>query len=841
MKWTVIWTIVLLGICTGCEQQKPALPQPGVSYELARQRKEMIKELRYQLAFRIPEQKTEAVTGQVEVLFVLDAPQSVTLDFREKAENVKKVEANGKEIQPQVVNEHILIPEQALKTGENRVKIGFIAGDQSLNRNDEYLYTLLVPDRARTLFPCFDQPDLKARFSLELEIPKNWVAVANGPIHKEQQEKQRRKITFEETQLLPTYLFSFVAGRWEQVQETRDGRTVGLYHRETDTVKLPQTKVIFDQVFAALKWMEDYTGIPYPFAKYDLVLVPGFQFGGMEHPGAVLYNDKRMFLSEHPTIAEELNRMELISHETTHMWFGDDVTMAWFNDVWTKEVFANYFASRITEPQFPQVNHRLNSLRSFYPAAYSEDRTQGTNAIRQPLENLNQAGLIYGQIVYNKAPVVMEKLVELMGDDAFRQGIREYLHTYAYSNATWNGLIGILDRYTPEDLTAWSHAWVDEKGMPEITSRVEGNELVITQKDNWGRGLVWPQKIQMGIFSKPMDGRSCYLVDTVSVNLKDSVVRVKLPVKAEYVILNWDGRGYGYFVMDSTTAAFCLEQLNISKDPVTRLAVIISLYENRLNGRIAPDRFTEALLKHLETEQEPLIFLTAMGYVQETCMHKQMGKYPETEKQLLRLAKILPARECQLAAFRALLEVWTLPATTQEIFRIWESRRAFKGLTLSERDEMKMAYELALRLPEQAHEIIDRQAGRITNPDRKREFTFVARAVVPEKAALDSLFQSLQKVENRKIEPWATQVMSYLNHPLRQQQALPYILPALESLQDVQRTGDIFFPRNWIAACLRGHSGSEAAQIVRQFLQNHPDYPPLLKNKILQSAGHLER
>ena len=121
-----------------------------------------------------------------------------------------------------------------------------------------------------------------------------------------------------------------------------------------------------------------------------------------------------MFLSENPTPDEELRRTQLIAHETAHMWFGDLVTMNWFDDVWTKEVFANYFAALITEPLFPQVNHQLNWMKTYTAASLSEDRTPGTTAIRQPLDNLQNAGLIYGQIIYNKAPVMMVKLVESM-------------------------------------------------------------------------------------------------------------------------------------------------------------------------------------------------------------------------------------------------------------------------------------------------------------------------------------------------------------------------------------------------------------------------------------------
>ena len=138
--------------------------------------------------------------------------------------------------------------------------------------------------------------------------------------------------------------------------------------------------------------MEDYTGIPYPFGKFDFVLIPAFQFGGMEHAGTILYNASGLLLDESATQNQLLGRASVIAHETAHMWFGDLVTMRWFNDVWMKEVFANFMAAKIVNPSFPEVNHELRFLLSHYPAAYEVDRTPGTNPIRQPLANLNEAG-----------------------------------------------------------------------------------------------------------------------------------------------------------------------------------------------------------------------------------------------------------------------------------------------------------------------------------------------------------------------------------------------------------------------------------------------------------------
>jgi len=140
--------------------------------------------------------------------------------------------------------------------------------------------------------------------------------------------------------------------------------------------------------------------------------------------------------------------------------------MRWFNDVWMKEVFANFMAAKIVNPSFPDVNHPLRFLLSNYPSAYQVDRTAGANPIRQTLANLTEAGQLYGAIIYQKAPIVMRQLELILGETTFRDGLREYLKRYAFGNATWTDLIRVLDARTPVNLAAWSHAWVEERGRP---------------------------------------------------------------------------------------------------------------------------------------------------------------------------------------------------------------------------------------------------------------------------------------------------------------------------------------------------------------------------------------
>lgn len=802
----------------------------GISQELAELRKQEIKDLKYDLHFAIPEEKSVPIHGEIIITFHLDTPQEVILDFREEPEKVESVSANGQAAGYEFQNEHIIVPQSYIKKGENKVSIRFVAGNQSLNRNDEFLYTLLVPDRARTLFPCFEQPNLKATFTLKLDVPSEWKAVSNTYIYKEEVKEGIKTVTFAPTEPLSTYLFSFVAGKLEHREYKEGDRKISAYYRETDPKKVAQLDTIFKQVTASLHWLEEYTRIPYPFAKYDFIILPGFQYGGMEHTGATLYNDNQMFLNEHPTPDEELRRTQLIAHETSHMWFGDLVTMNWFDDVWTKEVFANYFAACITEPLFPQINHQLNWMKTYTAAALSEDRTPGTTSIRQPLDNLQNAGLIYGQIIYNKAPVMMTKLVELMGKEKFREGIQEYLKTYAYNNATWDDLIQILDSKTEQDLAHFSDVWVNRKGMPHIRFEISEGQLAVRQQDPYHRGLVWPQQFKVTI---------CGERDTtLEVNLADSLCLVPLPFTPTHILPNTDGRGYGLLIPDDNSLNWLLEHWQEVEDETARQALLMLLYENYQAKHFPGNVWMNALLNGIRKEKNPLIASTLAGYLSTPLHEISPAEREKVEKELYELSNTHPLPSCRTQLLRVLITEAYSPDMTQQLYKIWEKQSSKQ---LSERDYTTLAYELALRLPEQNKKILAMQRERIQNPDRLRQFDFISRAMTSDTLKLDSLFQSLLQAGNRRIEPWAATTLSYLNHPTREEYSVKYIRPALEVLTEVQRTGDIFFPRNWVGALLRNHSSEAAYREVQAFLEAYPDYSPLLKNKILQAAYPLYR
>src|SRR6478609_2543417 len=366
----------------------------GVSEQLAHFRKQQISNVSYDLSFEIPLQKQSEINSNLVLNLTLsDLSQPLYLDFKEKYQNIKSVQINGKTTAIVQEKGHIVIAVKDLITRKNTVAISFIAGDLSLNRNDDFLYTLLVPDRASTMFPCLDQPDIKATYKLSLTVPRDWSVLAGSYVKDKLDKGDFVTYTFGETDKMSTYLFSFVTGKFKTITQKPGNIEMTMLYRENNPDKIKiSTDTIFKLHQQSLDFLEKYTNYAFPFQKLDFASIPIFQYGGMEHVGAIQYRESTLFLDNTATDSEKLDRAKLIAHETSHMWFGDLVTMKWFDDVWMKEVFANFMADKIMNPLFPKVNHNLQFLTAHYPNAYAEDRSLGTHPIKQNLANLKDAG-----------------------------------------------------------------------------------------------------------------------------------------------------------------------------------------------------------------------------------------------------------------------------------------------------------------------------------------------------------------------------------------------------------------------------------------------------------------
>jgi aminopeptidase N len=807
-------------------------PGRGISETLATDRAAAIRALRYELSFRIPDAKSDPLRGFETVRFELAAPREITLDFDQPRDRILSVDAPF-----EFVDGHILIPASATKAGANALHIEFLAGDESLNRNDEFLYTLFVPARAHFAFPCFDQPSLKARYSLKLDVPAAWAAVANGAETNRFAAGPRAIVSFAETEPLPTYLFAFAAGRFQIETAVRNGRTFRMFHRETDAAKVARNRdAIFDLHARAVAWLEDYTAIPYPWGKFDFVLIPSFQFGGMEHAGAILYNASGLMLDASATQNQLLGRASVIAHETAHMWFGDLVTMRWFNDVWMKEVMANFMAAKIVNPSFPEINHELRFLLAHYPAAYEVDRTAGANPIRQPLANLDEAGSLYGAIIYEKAPIVMRQLETIMGERGYRDGMRDYLEKYSFGNATWLDLVAILEARKPGQVAKWSHAWVEERGRPEITT----SGATLTQHDPLGRGLVWPQRLQVTVGYKDR-------VEQHEVALNGATAAIPLGKERPlYVLPNGGGIGYGLFRLDAASLAYLTAHIEEIPDALTRGAAWIDLWENLLDHRITPAAFLDTAGRAVVRETDEQNTQRVLSYLVRDFWHgipaaDRTVRAPALEALFRRGLAAARTSSQKSAWFNAFRDTALTSDGLAWLERVWHRDEKIEGLTFAEADEIEMALNLAVRDVPKSEEILKAQLARTQNPDRKARFAFVMPALSADPAVRDRLFESFRDPANRRHEPWVLEAERFLNHPLRSPESRKYVRPALDLLPEIQRTGDIFFPKRWADATLNGHRSKESAAAVRAYLAAHPELPQRMKWVVLSSADELFR
>lgn len=814
----LIFLAATIFVAFACTRQQSPAPEKGVSFSLNQYRKQHIDSIQYQIELDIPAGKAGQILGKEIVTFHLNAVDSaLVLDFNVEASHLQEVRVGGEKVDYQFVNEHIVIDTKHLNKGKNEVAIDFVAGDQSLNRSDDYLYTLFVPDRASTCFPLFDQPNLKASYRLTLKTPVGWEAVSNGKLNAKTVENGKSVYQFGETKPVSSYLFAFAAGKFFKETRTMDDREMTMYYRETDTTKVNRNR---DEVFRlhakSLAWLEDYTSIDYPFGKFDFVLLPSFQYGGMEHPGAIFYNEPALFLDENASVNRRMARASVIAHESAHMWFGDLVTMDWFNDVWLKEVFANFMAAKIVHPSFPEINHELRFLLAHYPNAYEVDRTAGTNPILQQLGNLKNAGTLYGAIIYMKAPIVMRQLERKIGEELMRESLREYLKTYSFGNARWDDLIGIIDKRSPEDITRWSNVWVKTPGMPEYG--IEAGKLVQVKDSVSGR--VWEQPLVL-----------------------------KTMQNGQLVFPNHDGTGYGYFKMDTTSKAWFFAHYGNAEvsDPVFKGAMLVNSWEGLLRGDgPGPEKLVNSILNTLPKEQNPLLVDYLLGNLQTDWWvflnaDQRAAYQTRVEHEIWQLLNSTRDKGIQTSYFRAFKAMALTDDGWQKMHGLWTGKLEVKGLVLSEEDKISLAYELALKGNGDGKAILNSQLDATKNPDRKARMQFVIPALSASEAERDAFFETLKKEENREKEAWVLDALTYLHHPLRAQSALKYLRPSLDLLQEIQLTGDIFFPTRWLHNTFAGHSSPEAARIAQTFLKEHPDYPYFLKNKILQATDLLDR
>ena len=482
---------------------------------------------------------------------------------------------------------------------------------------------------------------------------------------------------------------------------------------------------------------------------------------------------------------------------------------------------------------------------SHYPSAYSEDRTKGTNAIRQYLGNLKNAGSLYGRIIYNKAPIMMRQLESLLGEAQFKEGIQEYIQTYANGNADWSELVAILDHKTAADIKSWSDVWVNSPGRPVFTEEVELNEkgnvtkFVIHQKAEDGSQKVWVQSFKIQLkdkrgFEKTINLKNMGSSFDISSAVKD--------FKPGQILYNTNGFGYGVFPIYKDK----LSSYKAIDDEVSRGAQFINLYENMLRGNLSPLETYGVFFEAMLVEENELILNYLSGRLQTMywtfLTRKQQHKVQQkTESQLFTLLKKELPKNIKKTLFNLYQSIAISEQGKENLYALWSKNKKIKNLFLNENDYTSLAMKLAIYEHPKASEILKQQALAISNKDRFARFQWLLPSLSENEVTRDVFMKSLLEKENREKESWVQTALGNIHHPLRQESATKHLKDILEALEAVQLTGDIFFPKGWLASSIGNYSSKEAALILRSFLDTKPNYNPVLLKKILQTTDNLAR
>jgi aminopeptidase N len=824
----------------------------GIPRDLARQRAAEITDVRYHLQFTLTPHAPLAA-GREQIQFRLKAAVSVLLDFREGG--LTTLGINGRAGDANVENGHILLPGELLQPGLNKVNIEFTApiapAGKAITRfedkddNSEYLYTLFVPMDASMAFPCFDQPDIKARFQLELTAPEEWTTISNAAAQKTTEAGPGlRNTVFAETRPISTYLFAFAAGPFRKVHETAG--MPGLYVRKSKLQKAEEEAAEVQQITAeGINYLATYFAQPFPFPKYDMIMIPGFAYGGMEHAGATFLREESILFRVAPTHSDRLNRDILLLHELTHQWFGDLTTMRWFDDLWLKEGFAQYMAYHALADIKPNENVWKRFYQAIKPAAYGIDVTKGTTPIYQDILNLKDAKSAYGAIVYSKAPGVIKQLVFVLGEEKFRDGLRLYLKEHAYSNAEWNDLVHAFERVSGKSLGGWATMWIRHRGMPQVDvewscSNDKINHFSLSQHDVLNEGGIWPIAMQVLFeYQNGTPSRMRAQLDTAKAEVQEAVGK---PCP-EYVFANDQDYAYGRFLLDPQSQNAVMARLGGTSDVFLRTLLWGSLWDSVREARLAPSDFLNLELRLLPNESDESLAQTLIGRM-TAALHRYVN--PDVRAQLVPKAEALasdhmlhsPEQDLRIIFFRALRNVAETAQGRGQLKDLLSGKLTVPGVSLRPLDRWTLVETLIALNDPDASAVYAAEQKRDPSGDGQK-YAYMAAAARPESKTKQDYFNDYLHDTSRP-EDWVEQSLGAFNYWNQSELTLPYLKSALQALPQMKRERKIFFVLGWLNAFIGGQQSATAQAQVHEFLQN-AQLDKDLQLKILEVVDELDR
>ncbi|UNK47468.1 aminopeptidase N [Arthrobacter sulfonylureivorans] len=576
------------------------------------------------------------------VTFTATAGGSTFIDA--VTDTVRSVTLNGTALDPDEVSDGVRIQLPEL-TEHNVLEIDadalYMNTGEGLHRfvdpvdNEVYLYSQFeVPD-SRRMFAVFEQPDLKAAFRFTVTAPSHWDVISNSPTpapqHVGSTDDGGAAATwaFEPTPRISSYITALIAGPYQSVRSeltSSDGRTIplGVFARKS-LMEYMDAENIFTLTRQGFEFYEKQFGTPYPFAKYDQLFVPEFNAGAMENAGAVTFLENYVFRSR-PTDAMVERRAITVLHELAHMWFGDLVTMRWWNDLWLNESFAE-FMSTLAAAEATEYTHAWTTFASMEKSwAYRQDQLPSTHPITAEIKDLEDVQVNFDGITYAKGASVLRQLVAWVGQEEFMAGVREYFGKHAWANTELADLLGELEVSSGRDLKDWSAKWLETAGVntlrPEISTDDGGaiTSFAILQSAPEGYPTIRPHRLAVGFYNLDEAGK---LVRTHREELDVDGERTEVPqlaglARPALILLNDDDLAYAKIRLDEASLAASKAHLKDFTASLPRTLVLASAWDAIRDGETPAREYVELVLNNIAYESDSSVVLVLLRQLATT-------------------------------------------------------------------------------------------------------------------------------------------------------------------------------------------------------------------------------
>ena len=585
--------------------------------EEAVERAARVSNASYELQLELCEGR-DTYTGRATITFALH-PSDPPL-FLEFSGTVRTLRVNGEDVEPDHRDHRIWLRPDQLKA-HNRLVIEYenryaVTGD-GLHRfvdpedGQTYVYSNLEPYSAHRIFPCFDQPDIKGTYRFEVTAPEDWrVITSEVPVGVTALRGRRRMHEFPRSARFSTYLVSLIAGPWVRVRSEHRRLPLTLYGRASMQTELERSAdEIFEITGQGLDYYADLFGQPYPFGKYDQLFVPEFNAGAMENVAAVTFHDSYVF-RDPPTYRQRLVRGEVILHEMAHMWFGDLVTMRWWDDLWLNETFATYLSYRCLAEATRFSDAWLDFNGRIRPTAYHQDQLPTTHPVATRVDHTEQAVGNFDGITYEKGAAVIKQLVATLGEPAFRQGLQAYIERHAWGNATLADFLAALAGAAGRPLDDWSEVWLRSPSLNTIATdwttkdgRIDSMALRQTAFD--GHATLRPHTLGLGLVSE--DAARGLQVESIDVTIEGRHLDVPAAIGRPAPVFVYPNQGdhdYALAELDPVSLEFAMARLPELPDALLRQQVWSTLWEMVRASRLRSTDYLAAVRRFAPAERD---------------------------------------------------------------------------------------------------------------------------------------------------------------------------------------------------------------------------------------------